>query len=149
MRFKDGMACFLSDYFYKAYPASKFPEIGRKHNRPHVLYLIEVERDQWFAIPLRSNIAHEFKFETVGNGGLDYSKAIPVLDAAFVDDRRTAYVRKDDWPLIRSGRVNVKLGMRHYRAAKQNPDRPGNANVLRYSTLQYFERELGLDDSNA
>ena len=102
----------------------------------------------WFVIPLRSNIRHRFCFNTTDGGGLDYSKAIPLLDASFVDKERKAFVRQSDWPILQSNRARIKHGMesfvRRYKKAKENPDRPGNSNLLRYSTLRYFEKELGL-----
>ncbi len=148
MRFKDGSPCFLSDSFYEVHPHSLYPEIEQKTNRPHVMYLIQTDEGMWFAIPLRSNIRHRFCFHTTGTGGLDYTKAIPLLDPSYVDETRRAYVRQTDWPIIQSNKPRIKRGMAaylfRYRKAKAHPERPGNANLLRYSTIRYFEDELGL-----
>ena len=150
MHLTDGLPCFLSDSFRDAYPHAQFPELEAKRNRPHVLYLVELDEGQWFAIPLRSHIRHSFRFKTSSEGGLDYTKAIPILDPSYIDTDRQAYVRRDEWPILKSNRAAIKRGMQRYveryRAAKKNPTRPGNALLIRYSTLQYFESELGLND---
>ena len=148
MRFRDGQPCFLSEAFYKKHPQEAYPEIEAKRNRPHVMYLVEIDDGTWFAIPLRSNIRHRFCFRTSHNGGLDFTKAIPLLDASFIDTNRKAFIRQSEWPVIQSNKSRIKRGMesyiRRYRKAKERPDRPGNSYLLRYSTLRYFERELGL-----
>ena len=148
MRLRDGTPCFLSDSFYRTHPHDIYPEIESKGSRPHVMFLVELDEGKWFAIPLRSNIRHRFCFRTVDKGGLDYTKAIPLLDPTFVDSKRKAMVRQSDWPIIQSNRSRIKRDMRRYieryRKARENPDRPGNADLIRYSTLQYFEDELGL-----
>ena len=148
MRLRDGQPCFLSDSFYNEHPHALYPEIESKCNRPHVMYLVKMGDGMWFAIPLRSNIRHRFCFKTTENGGLDYSKAIPLLDESFVDTKRRAFVRQSEWPVLQSNKLRIKRGMesfvRRYKKAKKNPSRPGNHNLLRYSTLRYFEKELGL-----
>ncbi len=148
MRLRNGQPCFLSDSFYEEHPHALYPEIESKRNRPHVMYLVEMGDGMWFAIPLRSHIRHRFCFRTTDGGGLDYSKAIPLLDPSFVDMERKAFVRQSDWPILQSNIARIKHGMENfvgrYKKAKQNPSRPGNSNLLRYSTLQYFEKELGL-----
>ena len=149
IRFSDGQPCLLSDEFYDAYPPDSYPEIESKRNRPHVMVLVQSDTGSWFAVPLRSNTRHRFCFKTVGNGGLDYTKAIPLLDDSFVDMDRKAMVRQSDWPIIQSDRRRIRIGMRNYieqhKRAKKNPANKMYKNLIRFFTPQYFEDELGLN----
>ena len=148
MTLREGRAYFLSDAFFDAYPSERFPEIEAKRNRPYVFYVVELSKGVWFAIPLRSNVKHPFVFRTSANGGLDYSKAVPILDDSYVDTVHRAYVRPAEYPLIRKNRGAIKDGLRayieQYREARKHPRRTRNARLIQYSTLQYFEEELGL-----
>ena len=98
-----------------------------------------------FALP--SNIASASR--PLKNGGLDYTKAIPIIDESFIDMSRKAIVRQCDWPIIQSNRKRIKAGMlkyiEQYKRAKKNARNPVYKNLIRYSTLQYFEDELGLN----
>lgn len=151
MRFKDGQPCFLSKLFYETHPHELFPEIEAKQNRPHVMYLIEANDGTWFAIPLRSNIRHRFCFRINGGGGLDYTKAVPLLAPWFVDTKRKAMVRQSDWPLIQSNRARIKRGMERfveqYRKAKQHPKRPGNTNLIRIQHSSISSKSLAWSNS--
>lgn len=51
-----------------------------------------------------------FVFRTSETGGLDYSKAIPILDEAHVDSSGRAYVRSSELPIIRKNRGTIKDG---------------------------------------
>lgn len=148
MALREGRAYFLSDAFFDAYPSEEYPEIEAKRNRPYVFYLVELQDGTWFAIPLRSHVKHPFVFRTSETGGLDFSKAVPILDESYVDMTRRAYVRPDELPLIRRSRGAIKDGMRAYldlyREARKHPRRRRNAHLISYSTLQYFEDELGI-----
>jgi hypothetical protein len=149
MHFRDGQPCLLSERFYEAYPPDLYPEIESKRTRPHVMVLIQSHNGTSFVIPLRSNIKHRFCFKTAENGGLDYTKVIPIIDESFIDMSRKAMVRQCDWPIIQSNRKRIKAGMlkyfEQYRRAKKNARNPAYKNLIRYSTLQYFEDELGLN----
>ena len=148
MVLREGRAYFLSDAFFDKYPSEQFPEIEAKRSRPYVFYVVELEDGVWFAIPLRSHVKHPYVFRTSASGGLDYSKAVPILDESFVDATRRAYVRSAELPLIRKNRGAIKDGLRtyieQYREARRHPRRRRNARLIGYSTLQYFEEELGL-----
>ena len=48
---------FLSKKFYNTYPASQYPEIEQKENRPYIQVCVEIDGVQ-YAIPLRSDIHH-------------------------------------------------------------------------------------------
>lgn len=148
MKLRDGSTYFLSDAFFDAYPNDLYPEIEAKRGRPYAFYLIELQDGVWFAIPLRRHVSHPFVFRTSDSGGLDYSKAIPIFDIRYVDTSRRAFVRKEEYPLMQRSVGAIKDGLRdylaHYKQARKHPERTRNATLIRYSTLQYFEDELGL-----
>ena len=145
---REGRAYFLSEEFFADYPHERFPEIEQKGTRPHVVYLIKLEEDVWFAIPLRSHLGHPFGFRTVGGGGLDYSKAIPVLDERYVDGTRAVHIRDEEYPVIRKNARKIKDGMaryvRRYVKARSKMHIRANRSLVEKSVLQYFEEELGI-----
>lgn len=72
----------LSGAFYKDYPHSEFPEMEFKLDRPYVVLLLEINSIK-FAIPLRTNIKHNYcyKFRTSdrktnSSTGIDFTKAV-------------------------------------------------------------------------
>ena len=79
-RLRDGSFHFLSEEFFDRYPHASYPEIEAKRGRPYAFYLIALDEGMWFAIPFRSHVSHPFVFKTSPTGGLDYSKAVPILD---------------------------------------------------------------------
>ena len=146
---RDGKPYFLSEEFYRDFPHSRFPEILEKTNRPYVVYLVEIDDGTWFAIPLRSGLRHPNGFPLVGTDGLDYSKAIPIFNEAYLDKATPAYVRKNELPIIRKNKQKIKRGMerylRQYKKARQKMNIRVNSMLVEKSTLQYFEVELGIN----
>jgi len=71
----------LSDAFFERYSGCK--EILQKRSRPYICVRVEIG-DMEFAIPLRHHIHHKYAFFTVEDRGLDYTKAIPLIEEAFI-----------------------------------------------------------------
>ena len=50
--------CRLSEVFYDAYPASEYPEILTKNQRPYTCLTIETHDGYLICVPFRSSINH-------------------------------------------------------------------------------------------
>ena len=138
---------FLSDYFYNKYPASVYPEIEHKPERPYIQVVIEVE-NVTFAIPFRSNINHPHVFWTDKKNrcGLDYSKAVVIYDEKFIDDSKYPHIRQNEFDALRGKDYRIKQGMKKYlvifRNAKENLEDERKKGIYEKSALQYFESFL-------
>ncbi|MGL5903681.1 MAG: hypothetical protein ACRCZO_13445 [Cetobacterium sp.] len=79
----------LSSQFYNIYDSC--PQILKKENRAYSILLHKID-DIIFAIPIRGNIDHPYCLHTPNpdpqkkNSGLDFSKAIPILDPVFIGE---------------------------------------------------------------
>lgn len=137
---------FLSDKFYEDY--ADCPEIEQKQKRPYIQ--IEVMIDGvLFGVPLRSSIKHPHVLWTDKQNrcGVDFSKSVVI-------SRPDDYIDKTITPHIRPNKFNALRGKEHviqeklkkyiadYKKAKECPDLERNRMILRYSTLQYFEKYL-------
>lgn len=109
---------FLSDKFYNTYPSAQYPEMEQKQNRPYIQVYVEIGGVQ-YAIPLRSDIHHPHVLWTdkANHCGVDFSKAVVIKDETYIES---------------------------YKKAKKDLSKPVNQNLVKYSTLQYFEEEIGL-----
>lgn len=135
----------LSAAFYAQYPHDQYPEILEKQNRPYACVLIEVE-SRTFAVPFRSNVQHEHSFKTSNGGGLDYTKAIPLIDPSFaaVDDvNRPVRIRQKDFDSLKGKEHIIRNGLirylKLYRKARLHAENKNYAKILKFSTLQYFD----------
>ena len=133
---------YLSSRFYAQYAAC--PEILQKPTRPYACLSVQVE-GQTFAIPFRHHIAHKHAFFTYGDCGLDYTKAVLILDESYLDSARPQIEQREfnalkgqDARILREFSRYLKL----YRKALQNRSNPHYSNIIRYSALQYFEQYL-------
>ncbi len=130
---------YLSQSFYDKY--GHCSEILKKTNRPYLCLTIKLDF-KTYAIPLRHHISHPYCFITYGSCGLDYSKAIPVIDEDFILDK-PAVIDSKEWNIIKANETKIirtfKKYLRKYSKALKNPLLPRNNNILRYSTLQYFD----------
>lgn len=139
---------FLTSRFFEDY--AHCPEIENKPDRPHIRICVTVGGVD-FAIPMRSHIIHPHAFITdkARHCWLDYSKAIVLMRPdLYVDQQRQPRVRQNEFEMLRGKEYIIKRGMLRYInlyiKAKQQPDIPRNATLLRYSTLQCFEQYLPL-----
>lgn len=134
---------FLTDQFYNAY--KNCPEIEQKETRPFIRIEIFLDGVLW-AIPLRSNIAHQHVIWTDReNGcGADLTKAVVIEDPEkYISDIKP-YVRPNEFKVLKkidayyvSARMRTFIS--DYKKAKAEPFIPRNKFLLKYSTLQYFE----------
>lgn len=140
---------FLSEKFYNTYPAALYPEMEQKKNRPYIQVCIEIDGVQ-FAIPLRSDIHHPHVLWTdkANHCGVDFSKAVVIMDSSFIDSDAEPYVRQNEFDALRGKDYRIKTKMEKYIAdykkAKKDLSKNVNRILVKYSTLQYFEKEIGL-----
>ena len=138
---------FLSDCFYEDYPASRYPEIEQKRNRPYVVVFVTVG-ERTFAIPMRSHIRHPYAFLTDKENrcGIDYTKAVLILDEErYIDPVKQPHIRPNEFDALRGKEYRIQCGMQKYiekyKKAKSSEKEPDKT-LLRCSTLQYFEEYL-------
>lgn len=129
----------LSREFYDTYAGCK--EILKKTNRPYACLTIELD-GILFAIPFRHHIRHKYAFHTLGEAGLDYTKAVVITDTRFLSDdcpsiesKEFAIIKREENKI----RYKFKQYVNQYRRAMNHRDNPRSADLLKYSSLQYFE----------
>ena len=144
---------FLSDEFYGAYPASEFPEIEQKRYRPYIQVIIEIGELK-FAIPLRSGINHPHVFWTdkENHCGVDFSKAVVINDDCYIDSENEPRLRQNEFDALRGKDYRIKVKMsayiEKYKKARKNINDPINHTLVKFSTLQYFENEIGFEEES-
>ncbi len=129
----------LSAKFYNTYSDCK--EILKKSSRPYACLTIEID-GILFAIPFRHHIRHKYAFFTIGEAGLDYTKAVVISDSSYLSlDEPT--IESKEFAIIKKKEQQIKYGFKkyvtQYKHATKHRDVPRNANILKYSALQYFE----------
>lgn len=140
---------FLSQKFYSTYPTSQFPEMEQKQNRPYIQVYVEIDGVQ-YAIPLRSDIHHPHVLWTdkKNHCGVDFSKAVVIKDESYIDLSIEPHLRQNEFDALRGKDFKIKSKMEKYIAdykkAKKDLSKPINQMLVKYSTLQYFEKEIGL-----
>ena len=140
---------FLSKEFYNTYPPSKYPEMEQKQNRPYIQVCVEIDGVQ-YAIPLRSDINHPHVLWTDKRNhcGVDFSKAVVITDESYIDFSTEPHLRQNEFDALRGKDFKIKSKMEKYIAdykkAKKDLSSPINKTLVKYSTLQYFEKEIGV-----
>ena len=136
---------FLSETFYDHH--NNCPEIEQKPTRPYLRLCITVNNTT-FAVPFRSHIHHKHAYLTdpENSAGLDFSKSVVISRPDYIDPSRRPQIRQHEFDAIKGKErlIEQKLiqYIHTYKKAKQRPDIPRNQTILKYSTLQYFERYL-------
>ncbi len=129
----------LSKTFYSKY--GNCPEIMKKESRPYACFTVRID-DILFAIPIRHHINHEYAFMTIGDQGLDYTKAIVIEDLSYISPT-PAIIDTSEWNIIKKNENKIFYGFRkyyrQYRKAMKHPDNPRSKKITKYSTLQYFK----------
>ena len=128
-------------------------ELEKKENRPYASTTLINCLGMTFAVPLRSNIQHEYALFTnkEKTKGLDLSKAVVINDyEKFVDTVTKVYISDDEYKVL-LGKENflskkLETYIKKYKKALKNPDIPKNSILLKYSTLQYFHKELNIEE---
>lgn len=140
---------FLSQKFYNAYPTSQYPEIEQKKNKPYIQVCVEIDGVQ-YAIPLRSDIhyPHVLWTDKKNHCGVDFSKAVIIKDESYIDLSIEPHLRQNEFDALRGKDFKIKSKMEKYitdyKKAKSDLSKPINQMLVKYSTLQYFEKEIGL-----
>lgn len=137
----------LSEKFYNDYPSEKYPEMMLKENRPYTQVITDVNGLK-FAIPLRSDISHKTDVLWTDKSachGLDFTKAVVILDDDYISENRV-YIREKEHKHLLGKERRVKEKMEkcilNYKKAKENIEEEHNAEYCSYSTLQYFEEYI-------
>ena len=132
----------LSKKFYDAYAGCS--EILQKKDRPYACITIEVD-GVLFAVPFRHHIKHKHAFMTIGEAGLDYSKAVVIGSADYLSADRPI-IESAEFAIIKRNEHKIRYGLsqyvKQYQRAMKNRDNSRSANILKYSSLQYFEEYL-------
>lgn len=142
---------FLSNEFYNDYPSVKYPEMEQKTNRPYIQVYLEIDGVQ-YAIPLRSDINHPHVFWTdkENHCGIDFSKAVVISEERYIDSTKNPHLRQNEFDALRGKDYKIKTKMQKYiekyKKARQDISKPINKKLVQYSTLQYFEKEIGIWD---
>ena len=95
----------LSKDFYSTYADCK--EILKKENRPYVCLTIEIGGIP-FAIPFRHHIRHRYAFFTIGESGLDYTKAVVIAEARFLSNDHPT-IESKEFAIIKKRRTKNPL----------------------------------------
>ena len=114
-----------------------------KEKRGYGIVLISVAGGLTFGIPLRSHIKHSACFRTVGEAGLDYSKAVIIMDAAHIGG--AFKIPSNEYVKIADREVFITQKFEKYVEKYISAVRKNDQNVLReyrYSTLQNYHTEL-------
>lgn len=137
---------FLTKEFYRAH--AKCPEIEQKETRPYIRIQVMVNGVLW-GIPLRSHIPHEYALWTdKENGcGIDFTKAVVIERPDKYISTNPPHIRPDEFKVLKridEHRVAQKLQqyIKAYKKAKANPKISRNKQLLKFSTLQYFEKYI-------
>ena len=135
----------LENNFYKDYSTCR--EILKKTNRPYAVFLIKLN-NLTFAVPVRSHITHKYSIKTIGNKGLDFSKAVVINDRQKYISKKYAYIDNHEYQIIMEQKWKITKKMEDYikkykKALKENSI-PANKILCNSSCLQYFHAELGI-----
>ena len=126
---------YLDNNFYNRHPQINYPEILQKKDRPYV------------AIPLRSNINHNYVFwsDKKNKCGIDFTKAVPI-EHKDINANRHPSIRQNEFNALKGKEHSIiksfKGFIKKYNHSKQHPNLPESKVILRYSTLPYFENYL-------
>lgn len=144
---------YLSPAFYKRYSPDKYPEIENKENRPYMVLLLKVDENT-FAIPFRTNVKHNncYKFKTSTRStdsitGLDYSKAVIVNEDGYIGE--AARINDAEYTELDTNyHIIIKRFTTYVRGYIKYVNKTRNeyqAFKYKYTTLQYFHKELGVE----
>ena len=136
---------FLTQQFYDDY--KHCTEIEQKRFRPYSQVYTEVHGIQ-FAIPLRSGISHRHVLWTDKHNkcGLDFSKAVVIARADYIDNDNIPHIRQNEFDALRGKEYRVKQRLlkyiSDYMKAKTAQHIERNKILCQYSTMQYFEEYI-------
>ena len=136
---------FLTEQFYIDY--AHCAEIEKKRERPYVQVYVNLHGVD-FAIPMRSNITHKHVFWTdrVNKCGLDFSKAVVIVNESYIDTTNVPYIRPSEYAALLGKEYLVAQKLvkyiEKYKIAKTKLTADDKRRLVQYSTLQYFEQYI-------
>mgnify|MGYP000979967148 CR=1 FL=1 len=95
----------LTKKFYEKYSNCK--EILKKENRPYTICIIEINK-LTFAIPIRHNINHKYSIKTFNNQGLDFTKAVIIIDKAFISEKNV-YIEQEEYEELSTKKLQKEM----------------------------------------
>lgn len=132
----------LSPFFYDKYSGCE--EILIKQSRPYACLAIKID-GVVFAIPFRHHIPHKWAFFTVGEAGLDYSKAVVISELRYIGSS-VPIIEQAEFDMLKGKDALITNGMRKfltvYKKAVRYPDNQHYNRIRSCSSLQYFHQEL-------
>lgn len=132
----------LTSDFYNDYSTCK--EILQKKGRPYVICIVQIENIS-FAIPIRSKITHKYGIKTIGNRGIDFTKAVIITKKSYVSTKK-ALINKKEYLILSNKKYLIEKKLKNYindykKALRDTKDRK-NLLLVKHSSLQYFHTEL-------
>ncbi|MGN0421747.1 MAG: type III toxin-antitoxin system TenpIN family toxin [Lachnospiraceae bacterium] len=149
----------LTDDFYNAYPNPPYREIMEKRQRAYNCLLFQSHYGYFICIPYRSEIQHPYSFRfkrtdrsKKHKSGLDYTKMVIINNLEYIDSK-DALIDKDEFneTMINLERIKeealkyVEDYVNHVIGRKVLHPKEF-ARKYSYSALQYFHRELGIEE---
>lgn len=150
----------LSNKFYANYPATQYPELMQKNNRPYTCLLIETKNEYFICIPFRSNITHKDAFlfkntqrSKLSQSGLDHRKVAIIKDTEYIDLLTPAIIDQDEYVATIANIEKIVSEVNEYIDKYVNHIK--RISILhtreftrhyKYSTLRYFHDILGLEN---
>ncbi len=133
---------FLSSEFFQEH--NHCTEILAKNSRPYVCAKIKIGGTV-FAIPLRHHILHKYAFFTVKKAGLYFTKSVVISKQSYVSHKQPN-INNEEFKAIKANEKQIQKEfidyIRLYKKAKLHSSNKHYWNILRYSSLQYFEEYL-------
>ncbi len=160
---------FLELGFFEKYPG--LVEVEKKYTRPYSLAIVEIEIEDdmgkkvelKFAIPLRSKISHKYFLSSLnstnneiknnlngmkGNKGIDYSKAILIIDDKDLSTKENIKISDEEYNNLKKKKHKIKEGMekyiKAYKKAYKKKHIKANEILCKYSTLQNYHEYIGI-----
>ncbi len=116
-------------------------------NRGYGVVVIKIAQDLRFGIPLRSHLKHKHGFKTVGQKGLDYSKAVLISEAVFIG--QSFKIPSDEYKKIKEKEHHIKARFQKYVTQYIKLANEGDDGALqqsyRYTTLVNYHKELNIN----
>lgn len=120
-------------------------KLNRKQACPYIRVGVLIDGVLW-AIPMRSNINHEHTIWTdkANKCGIDFTKAVVIDNPAEYISSIKPHIRPNEFEVLKSiNSYTIEQKMRQYikkyKKAKQHINISRNRNIVKFSTLQYFE----------
>lgn len=138
----------LTTLFFSTY--ANYPEILQKSGRQYCIALLLVDGIK-FAIPFRTNIGHNhcYLFSNSPRGessGLDFTKAVIITDDVYIG--QDAIIESAEYSEFINKRAVIANRFENfindYKQWVKDPAYHHAQDVIAFSSLQYFHKELGI-----